>query len=275
MLQIPSSHQEWEEISSEFQNCWDLPHVVGAMDGKHIMLQAPFNSGSEFYNYKQFFSIVMFALVDASYKFIFVDIGCQGRISDGGVFNDSILKEKISNNSLNLPSPKLLEGTNSIIPYYFVADSAFPLGIHIMKPYPGVHPTGSLKKIFNYRLSRARRVVENAFGISASVFRVLRKPMLLQPEVAQLIVMTICHLHNFLIKNTNSANIYAPPGSIDSEVEGSVTMGRWRLENNDITSLLPITNTPRRASLSAHVMRDKIAEYCCTVGKLSWQDHMN
>lgn len=108
------------------------------------MLQAPFNSGSEFYNYKQFFSVVMFALVDASYKFIFVDVGCHGRILRG-VFNDSILKEKISNNSLNLPSPKLLEGTNSIIPYYFVADSAFPLGIHIMKPYPGVHPKGSLK----------------------------------------------------------------------------------------------------------------------------------
>ncbi|CAK1592268.1 unnamed protein product [Parnassius mnemosyne] len=138
-IKIPTSHQEWEEISSEFQNCWDLPHVVGAMDGKHIMLQAPFNSGSEFYNYKQFFSIVIFALIDALYKFIFVDVGCQGRISGGGVFNDSILKEKISNNSLNLPSPKLLEGTNNI-PYYFVADSAFPLGIHIMKPYPGVHP---------------------------------------------------------------------------------------------------------------------------------------
>lgn len=150
---MPTSHQEWEKISSEFQNCWDLPHVVGAMDGKHIMLQAPFNSGSEFYNYKQFFSIVMFALVDASYKFIFVDVGCQGTISDGGVFNDSILKEKISNNSLNLPSPKLLEGTNSIIPYYFVADSAFPLGIYMMKPYPGVHPKGSLKKhlIIHYR----------------------------------------------------------------------------------------------------------------------------
>lgn len=72
---MPTSHQAWEEISSEFQNCWDLPHVVGAMDGKHITLQAPFNSGSEFYNYKQFFSIVMFALVDASYKFIFVDVG--------------------------------------------------------------------------------------------------------------------------------------------------------------------------------------------------------
>lgn len=83
LLQMPTSHQEWEEISSEFQNRWDLPHVVGAMDGKRIMLQAPFNSGSEFYNYKQFFSIFMFALVDASYKFIFVDVGCQG--GSGGI----------------------------------------------------------------------------------------------------------------------------------------------------------------------------------------------
>lgn len=60
-----------------------------------------------------------------------------------------------------------------------------------MKLYSGVHPKGSVKRNFNYRLCRARRVVENVFGISSSVFRVLRKPMLLEPEKAEVVVMAV------------------------------------------------------------------------------------
>lgn len=274
MLQLPTTPHEWEQISAEFLNMWDLPNVVGSMDGKHITLQAPFNSGSEFFNYKDFFSIVMFALVDASYNFLFVDVGCQGRISDGGVFNDSILKTKIDNDSLNLPPPKVLQGTNYIVPHYFVADSAFPLGSHIMKPYSGQHAKGSMKRVFNYRLSRSRRVVENAFGIVSSVFRVLRKPMLLEPEKAQLIVMTICHLHNFLRRSPNSVNRYTPRGTFDTEIEVTIVPGRWRADVSALTSFLPLTNTPRRATLTAEHMRDQIAEYCCNVGTLPWQNNV-
>jgi hypothetical protein len=60
--------------------------------------------------------------------------------------------------------------TNIMFPYVFVVDSAFALNNHMMKPYSGVHDKGNGKRVFNYRLSRARRVVENAFGIMASVF---------------------------------------------------------------------------------------------------------
>lgn len=67
---------------------WDFSHCLGAMDGKHVMLQALIHSGSDFYNYKSTFSIVLFAVVDARYNFIYADIGCQDRISDGGVFKN-------------------------------------------------------------------------------------------------------------------------------------------------------------------------------------------
>jgi len=70
------------------------------MDGKHVVLQAPFNSGSEFFNYKSTFSIVLFALVDANYNFIFVDCGCQGKISGGGVLKNSELFKNMENQSL-------------------------------------------------------------------------------------------------------------------------------------------------------------------------------
>ncbi|KAJ8895358.1 hypothetical protein PR048_000690 [Dryococelus australis] len=69
----------WKEISKTFEIDWDLPHCVGALDGKHILLQAPAHSGSDFYNYKSNFSIVLLELVDGNYNFLFADVGCQGR----------------------------------------------------------------------------------------------------------------------------------------------------------------------------------------------------
>jgi hypothetical protein len=78
----------WKEVSKTFETVWNLPHCVGALDGKDIVLQAPIKSGSDFFNYKSKFSIVLLALVDGNYNFIFADVGCQGRISVGGVFKN-------------------------------------------------------------------------------------------------------------------------------------------------------------------------------------------
>lgn len=74
------------------------------------------NSGSEFYNYKGFFSIVLFALVDANYNFLFVDIGCQGRISDGGVFRNTTLFKRLNDGSLNIIEPKSLPNREKKFP---------------------------------------------------------------------------------------------------------------------------------------------------------------
>jgi len=67
------------------------------------MIIHPKNSGSEFYNYKGFFSIVLLALVDYDYRFIFVDVGCQGRISDGGVYRHCYFYEALEKDQLGLP----------------------------------------------------------------------------------------------------------------------------------------------------------------------------
>jgi len=98
---------------------------------------------------------------------------------------------------------------------FFIGDEAFPLSENLMKIYLGQHPKDSKERIFNYRVCRARRVVENVFGLSSSVFRVLRKPMLSEPEKAQLVAMTIACLHNFLRRSSDSAAIYTPPGTFD------------------------------------------------------------
>lgn len=146
-------------MSKDFETTWNFPHCVGAVDGKHIVLQCPINSGSEYINYKGFFIIVLFALVDAGYNFMFVDVGCQGQISDGGVFASTCLYKEMENGTLRIPHPTPLNGRAEKIPYFFLGDEAFAMSENLMKVYAGYHAKGSKQRIFNYRVCRARRVL--------------------------------------------------------------------------------------------------------------------
>lgn len=241
------------------------------MGGKHVVLQAPVNSGSEYFNYKSTFSIVLFALVDANYSFLCADVGCRGRISDRGVFRNTTLFKNLGERNLNQPDLKPLEGRQKPVPYVFVADDAFTLHDNIMKPYPGSQEKGSTKRSFNRRLSRARRTVENVFEIMSSVFRVLRKPLLLQPDKAQLIVLDFVHLHNYLKKNSSSKRSYLQNGMLDIEQNGRI--GNWRNEGQT-RSMLPIQRVARKPSNTYQSIRDEFAEYFATNGKVPWQDNV-
>lgn len=212
-----------------------------------MVLQAPIKSGTEFYNYKGNFSIVLFILADANYKIKFVDFGCQGRISDGGVYKNTELYSLMLKGELNLPTPTPLEGRNKVIPYYLLGDSAFALTENMMKPFPGqIHAKGTLERVFNYRLSRARRVVENIFGLMAQVFRVLRKPLLVEPDKAAVIVLTIAHLHNYLRSHS------------DTYFSG---LGENERLRKDYEMLQPIRNYARRAPDNAKETRKELADY--------------
>ena len=72
--------------ANEFENVWNFPHVFGCLDGKHIRIVCPTDSGAMFFNYKKYFSVVLQGLVDANYNFISVDLGDFGKQSDGGTF---------------------------------------------------------------------------------------------------------------------------------------------------------------------------------------------
>lgn len=270
---MPQGEEEWLDIAKQFDDLWNFPNCVGSLDGKHVVLQAPINTGSEFFNYKSTFSIVLMAVVDADYCFTFADVGCQGRISDGGVIKNTSFYKKLQEHELHLPSNKALPNTNKSLPYVFVADDAFPLEEHILKPYPGSHRKDSIERIFNYRLSRARRVVENAFGILSVVFRVLRKPMLLEPPKAAKVVLACIYLHNYLRRSRSSRNIYTRQGIFDQEIDGKIVEGSWRQEREDNTSsFLPIQKIPRKSAGVFKDIRKQFAEYFKTIGKVPWQE---
>ena len=123
------SKEEWFKIATEFQNEWNFPHCLGALDGKHVVMQAPSRSGSAYFNYKKSFSIVLLAICNAKYEFTLVDIGDAGRQSDGGVYSSSKLGRAIERNLLDFPNPEHLLGYDqtNIFPYVFAADEAFGL----------------------------------------------------------------------------------------------------------------------------------------------------
>ncbi|XP_050676762.1 uncharacterized protein LOC126973479 [Leptidea sinapis] len=214
-LKFPTSEEEWKEIAKMYEDRWNFPHYLGAIDGKHIAIVPPANSGSYFYNYKGQHSVVLMAIVNAKYQFMYIDIGMNGRISDGEVLQNTKFFEKLENSDLRIPSSELLTGSNRNYPIVFVADDAFPLRPDMIKPFRQADLTSQERKILNYRLSRARRTVENAFGIMASRFRIFYTHINLEPENTDKVVKASCVLHNFLIEHSKKS--YAPQKSFYRE----------------------------------------------------------
>jgi hypothetical protein len=141
-----------------------------------------------------------------------------------------------------------------------------------MTPYPGTYDKGSVDGVFNYHLSRVHQVVENVFGIMASVFRVFRKPMLLEPDKVTNITMTCVLLHNFLRSSKTSSSSYLPQGTFDTEKEGEVIPGSWRQDQKDLSSFLPLRKMPGKPEFAANRIREAFADFFATNGKVPWQD---
>lgn len=215
----------------EFNNKWNFPNCFGALDGKHVVMNAPPNSGSMFFNYEGRHSIVLMALADANCKIIYMDVGCKGRISDGGVFNQCTLPDALARNTLNIPHARPLTENGPAVPHVIVAGDAFALKPYIMKPYLLRNLSGP-QHIYNYRLSRARRLVENLFGLMSARFRVLLKRIDLDERKTTKVVLAIGALHNFLM--TEADTRYATPIDFDREAHnGEIISGRWQDELDD------------------------------------------
>ena len=270
-LKPPETPAEWLKIADEFQATWNLPHVIGALDGKHVRIRCPHNSGTLYHNYKGFFSLVLLACCDAKYCFTLFDIGQYGSNNDSGVLLNSDMGKRFAANLMNLPEPDTLPGcAYDPLPYFLVGDEIFPLKEWLMRPYPGSGLTLE-RSIYNYRHCRSRRPIENTFGVWAARWLIFHKAILGSVENIEKIVMATMALHNYLRMTDNAS--YCPQGYVDSESsDGTIIPGFWRSESDSagIADIPLIRGSRYRDEPLA--MRDALQTYVNSEeGSLSWQ----
>ncbi|XP_049920670.1 uncharacterized protein LOC126402580 [Epinephelus moara] len=247
--------EDWQRIAADFSTLWAFPNCLGAIDGKHVIIQAPPCSGSLFFNYKGTFSIVLLAVVDAHYRFRVVDVGAYGRNSDGGTLHASAFGRALRQGTLDLPEDTPLPGTEELgsVPHVFVADEAFPLRRDMMRPYAG--RTEGEKRVFNFRLSHARRMVECSFGIMAAQWRLYRRALCVSPEVAESVVKATCMLHNFMRwENGGSVSVTTPS---EEPLHGAQDIQRVGSNN---------------ATREAIAVRETLSRYFISTGQVPWQN---
>lgn len=196
-MPVPT-RQTFHQIARDFLQIWNAPNVIGCIDGKHIRVKCPAKSGSMYFNYKQFFSVVLQGVADAHYKFAVIDVGGYGKQSDGGTFQASHLYQLITKKKIDIPEPSFLPGTDVQAPHVLFADEGYPLLPFVMKPYRGTN-LNYKEECYNNRLSRARKVVECAFGILASKWRLLLQSIACDISGVDSIVKACCILHNTII----------------------------------------------------------------------------
>lgn len=245
------------EVSDAYMKKWNFPNCLGAIDGKLIRVQRPTRAGGSYFNYKKFFSVNMMAVVDAHGRFMYVTVGAQGSANDAAVYNESTFSKLIADksNPLNIPPATSIPKTTIEMPMVFVADEAYPLRPYLMKPFSARGLSAS-ERIFNYRLSRARRIVENAFGMLANRFRILHHAIQMDPDKVIKVVMAICVLHNMLRTKVIAMQSNTQQCTIGPCVTNVRHVARQSGSNY---------NTVSKAG------RDNLADYFVTTGQVPWQ----
>ena len=259
---LPRDPKAWREVADGFSTRWNFEHCLGAIDGKHIAIKKPKGSGSTHYNYKGFCSIVLLAIVDSQYRFMWINVGSPGRCSDGGIWKDSTLHRRVEGGRQGIPAPEPLPGHRTPVPWFFVGDAAFALAPWMQKPFPHRGRTRQ-ERIYNYRHSRARRIVENGFGLLVVHWRCLTTPLGLAPENARTVTTACVCLHN-IIRNRR-----APP----QEARAARRAHHQLRSNRNMDG--GRTNTQSQEYKAAKAARDYLRDYYFSPdGAVHWQDRV-
>ena len=164
----------------------------------------------------------MLAICDAKYCFTYVDFSQYWSKNDSSVLRSSGLYKAFEENKFNVPAPTEAEGFEDPLPYFFLGDEIFPLKTWLMKPFQW--SLDDSQKIFNYWLSRARRTIENPFGILVAKWRIFKRASF---ETVQVVIGVCVFLRNYL--QTTQSSSYIPQGFIDVEgFDGAIKEGDWR-----------------------------------------------
>ena len=172
------------------------------------------------------------AICDANYCFTMFDVGQFVSNNDSRVLANSTMGVAFESERLKVPKGRVIDQETGILPYFLVGDEIFPLKTWLIRPYPGTDLSCDEKKIYNYKHSRAPRVIENALGILITRWRIFYKPIKSTLENAENYTVACLALHNYL-KQTDNA-VYRPVGFADSESrDGAIKECKWRSMKGD------------------------------------------
>lgn len=190
--------EDWILVANKFEKSAHFPMCLGAIDGKHIRIENFPNAGAMNFNYKKFYSIVLLAIADADYKFLFVDIGAYGKDCDSSILQGTEFWRRLISLELDLPDARPITPAMGLkVPYVFIADNAFSMNEHMLKDFSN-HNLSIKQRVFNYRLHRARRYVECAFGILTNKWRIFHRALNVSKTFSKNIVKACVVLHNIV-----------------------------------------------------------------------------
>ncbi|XP_064475764.1 uncharacterized protein LOC135389661 [Ornithodoros turicata] len=219
--------------------------AVGALDGCRFPISPPKESATGYYNYKGWYSIVLLALVDHRYRFLYINVGSPGRCHDVYVYQRSSLAQCVEGPLFQAPVATM---NGVAVPPLILCDQAFPLTSHLVKPFRHRARLDDDMRRFNYHLSKAGRIVENAFGRMKARFRYTMKRLECDLDNAPLAIRTCCVLNNIC------------------EAFSEPLMQQWASDSEVASSVYQQPNgaTDTR-SASGTCVRDAIVVLYCTV----------
>lgn len=177
-----------------------------------------------------------------------------GSNNDAGVFAHSDFGMAFNNGNVNVPQEELLPGSNVNCPFFLIGDGGFPLKNVLMKPFLRSANITISQQIYNYRLSHARIVIENAFGELSQTWRVNETTLPWKISTSEIVIMSTICLHNFLID--------IRLGQMD----------RWHQQDNVIQNPGINGANPRFNNIEAFRIREQLCEYVISLaGSVPWQ----
>lgn len=239
-IQFPVGEQLTQVVDG-FKSKWGMIQCGGSIDGCHIPVKPPALNHTDYYNRKGWYSIILQGVVDHEYLFRDVYVGWPGSVHDARVFvNSTAFKLANEGNILNGECVRIGDVD---VPIFLVADSAYPLSTWLMKPFPHGSTLTQGQKNFNYHLSRARIVVENAYGRLKARWRRLCKSNDMNIQNIPTVITACCILHNVC------------------EVHGDRFNESWMEEHSDALEQPPSTGTTAVTSDAATAIRNSLVQY--------------
>ena len=249
---MPQTEEEFKQKILDMEEFWQFPCCWTALDGCHIPMKCPpggLQSCKEYHNFKNFYSIVLMAMVDSHYRFVWGSCGFPGNSHDAVIFRSTDLWTRIQEGLIPVIGKTVGDVT---VPPLVVGDSAFPLRTWLMKPYTNAILTPK-QRYFNYRLSRARMVTEGAYGQLKGRWRVLLRKSESSQDNVRITTLACMVLHNICI---------ARGDAISKKLDLSLDANGQKRNREEIRKLLQMRNCSsiRDVSLEANKVRNALCE---------------